>query len=138
MARQFWFNLPVKDINRSKQFYRGIGFKENEMHKDANHLASFYVDDNKTVMMLFPEADIQHYAANPVTDTTKSTEVLLNIDAQTKEEVDAMVKTVESAGGTVYTQPNEVDGWMYGLGFMDPDGHRWVMLHMDITKMPKQ
>lgn len=137
MVKQFWFNLPVKDLGKAKQFYRGIGFQENDSHKDATHLGSFFVGNNDVVMMLFPEADIEHFASNPVTDTSKSTEVLFNIDAQTREEVDQMALTVIKAGGKVYTEPTEVQGWMYALGFMDPDGHRWVMLYMDTNTRPK-
>ena len=28
-------------------------------------------------------------------------------------------------------------GWMYGFGFCDIDGHRWNVLYMDMSKMPK-
>ncbi|MDF2859634.1 MAG: hypothetical protein K0Q87_5485, partial [Neobacillus sp.] len=28
-------------------------------------------------------------------------------------------------------------GWMYGCGVADPDGHRWNVLFMDMSKMPK-
>ena len=32
--------------------------------------------------------------------------------------------------------PVESQGWMYACGFEDLDGHRWVMLYMDMSKMP--
>lgn len=28
--------------------------------------------------------------------------------------------------------------WMYGAGFTDLDGHRWNVLYMDMSKMPKE
>ena len=31
----------------------------------------------------------------------------------------------------------EVQGWMYGSGFTDLDGHRWNLLHMDMSRLPK-
>jgi hypothetical protein len=59
------------------------------------------------------------------------------MDAQSKEEVDVMAKRVKNAGGNIYTAPGEKDGWMYAFGFLDPDGHRWSVLYMDMSKMPQ-
>ena len=136
--KTIWLNLPVKDLQNSKQFFRDIGFRENSMHKEAQHLGSFLIGDSNFVLMLFPEGDIKSYTQNEITDTSKSNEMLLNIDAQSKEEVDAFAKVVKKAGGNVYFEPTEVEGWMYILSFTDLDGHRWSMLYMDVDKIPKQ
>jgi predicted lactoylglutathione lyase len=72
-----------------------------------------------------------------VVDTGKGSEVLFSFDAESREEVDALAKKVEHAGGDIYGQPSETQGWMYGFAFADPDGHRWNMLYMDMSKMPK-
>lgn len=136
--QQFWINLPVKDIEKSKTFFKTIGFRSNPMHDANPTLGSFFLDAHDTVMMLFPEAAIQGFMGNAVTDTRASNEVLFNISAENREEVDAMAARVRAAGGIIYAEPGEVQGWMYAFGFADPDGHRWSMLYMDITKMPKQ
>ncbi|MGB8703619.1 MAG: VOC family protein [Gillisia sp.] len=135
-ASQFWLNLPVKDIQKSRAFFKAIGFKENVRHKDAPHLASFYIGKQEVVMMLFPESDFEHFTQHPVTNTSKSAEILLNIDAQSPEEVDKMAELVKKAGGSIYAEPSENQGWMYVCGFTDPDGHRWCCLYMDESKMP--
>ncbi len=135
-TRQFWLNLPVKDIQKSKTFFKKIGFKENPMHKDATHMASFFIGEKEVVMMLFPESDIEHFTQNKITDTTKSNEMLLNIDAQSPEEVHEMANLVKKAGGKIYAEPAENQGWMYICGFQDLDGHRWCILYMDKNKMP--
>jgi predicted lactoylglutathione lyase len=62
---------------------------------------------------------------------------LFSFDAESREEVDEMAKKVKAAGGTLYAEPAENQGWMYGFAFVDPDGHRWNMLYMDMSKMPK-
>ncbi len=135
--KQFWFNLPVKDMAKSKEFFNKIGFRENDRHKDNPSMGSFFVDSNNTVMMLFPENAIKGFMGNSVTDTKSSNEVLFNISADSREEVDQMAELVRGAGGDVFGQPGEVDGWMYAFGFSDLDGHRWSMLYMDMEKMPK-
>ncbi len=137
MAKQFWINLPVKDIGKSKTFFKEIGFRANPKHDNGNQNASFFLDKKNTVMMLFPETTFKHFAQNEITDTQKSTEVFLNIDAENETEVDQLAKKVEKAGGIVFSKPAWVDGWMYLFGFQDLDGHRWGVLYMDMNKMPK-
>jgi len=134
--KTIWLNLPVKDIKESKEFFKAIGFKENPRHKNAEHLGSFYIGENNFVLMLFPENTFKGFAQNEISDTQKGTEVLINIDAQSKSEVDTMAKTVQKAGGKIFAEPGESDGWMYAFGFEDLDGHRWSMLYMDLEKMP--
>ncbi|WP_373517375.1 VOC family protein [Pricia sp.] len=135
--KTIWLNLPVKNLKESRAFFKTIGFRENPMHKNAEHLASFLIGDHNFVMMLFPEEAFTGFAGNPIADTKKGTEVLLNIDAQSKKEVDKMAETVRKAGGEIYAEPSESQGWMYAFGFEDLDGHRWSMLYMDMDKMPK-
>lgn len=86
--------------------------------------------------MLFPTNAFKNFAQNKVADTTKGSEVLINIDAQSREEVDEMAKKVHLAGGKIFAEPEESQGWMYAFGFEDLDGHRWIMLYMDTSKMP--
>ena len=124
-------------MEKSKTFFRAIGFRENGMHASNPNIGSFFLDSNNTIMMLFPEAQIQQYAQNAITDTKTSNEVLFNISADSKEEVDQFAQLVRNAGGVIYTEPGEAQGWMYAFGFADPDGHRWSVLYMDMSKMPK-
>ncbi|MBP0902528.1 VOC family protein [Mariniflexile gromovii] len=137
MAKEFWFNLPVKDLKKSKQFFNEIGFIENPHHIDNSHLGSFFIGGKNVVMMLFPIETFKEYIPKNATHTNSGTEVLFNIDAQSKEEVDAMVEIVKKAGGTIYAKPYEKDGWLYGFGFSDPDAHSWSVLYMDMSKMPQ-
>jgi uncharacterized protein len=95
------------------------------------------VGNKKIVFMLFAESMFKGFISNNVTDARQSNEVLFSFDAESRAEVDEMAKKVEAAGGTLYAKPAENQGWMYGFAFIDPDGHRWNMLHMDMSKMPK-
>ena len=63
--------------------------------------------------------------------------MLTNVDAQSREEVEKMAVTVRKAGGEIFSEPRESQGWMYGLGFEDLDGHRWSMLYMNMGKIPQ-
>ena len=87
--------------------------------------------------MLCAESVFQGFTKNNIADTKNATEVLFSFDAESREEVDELEKKVKTAGGAVWAAPGENQGWMYGFGFSDLDGHRWNVLHMDMSKMPK-
>ena len=61
--------------------------------------------------------------------------MLISVGVEKKQEVDELAKKAVAAGGTVFGQPGGND-FMYGCGFIDPDGHRWNALYMDTTKAP--
>ena len=125
--RSIWINLPVKDLEKSTTFFKEIGFKQNPNYNRSDG-ASFLLGEKEIVMMLFPEETFKNFTYNEIADTNKGTEVLLNIDAQSKEEVDEMAKTVKKAEGKIFAKPELSEGWMYVFGFEDLDGHRWSML----------
>lgn len=135
-VKSIWLNLPVNDVRKSKEFFKAIGFKLNPRHENTEDVTSFLIGENNFVLMLFPNDVFKNFTQNEIADTKKGTEALINIDAQSKEEVNEMAKKVRAAGARIFAEPGESQGWMYGLGFEDLDGHRWIMLYMDMSKMP--
>ncbi len=133
MTKELWINLPVKNLAKSKEFFTKLGFAFNLLHsKDG-----FAVGNKKIVVMLFEEPTFKHFTRHDVSDTKKGLEVLFSIDAESRQEVDEMTNKARNAGGKVFAEPGENQGWMYGSGFADLDGHRWNLLFMDMSKMPK-
>ncbi|WP_226659158.1 VOC family protein [Pseudalkalibacillus hwajinpoensis] len=130
MATELWMNLPVKDLEKSKAFFHNIGFSVQSIG-DGVQVA---VEGSK--VMLFPASRFETFAHHQVADSQNGTEVLFSIGAETREEVDELVDKVEKAGGVIFAKPGLTDGWLYGMGFIDLDGHRWNALHMDMEKMP--
>ena len=135
MAKEFWVNLPTKDINKTKTFFKAIGFVENTHFGENPTMASFFLGEKNVAVNFFTEEIFKGFSGNEIADTIKGTEVLLSIDAQTRAEVDELAKKAVEAGGIVYGKPGEKDGWMYGCGFTDLDGHRWNVLYMDFSKL---
>lgn len=134
MAKQFWINLPVKDINKSKEFFSKLGFSFNTEYGNTDESASLVIGDKNVVVMLFAESAFKNFTRNEILDAKQATEVLLSIDAESREEVDLVTKKAVEAGGTIFGEPGD-HGWMYGSGFADLDGHRWNVLYMDMSKM---
>lgn len=138
MTKEFWLNLPVKNVKKSKEFFTKLGFKFNTQYGNSDTSAALMIGEKNIIVMLFEEPAFKGFANNDVADTAKGTEVLLSFDAQSKEEVDEIAQKAADAGGITNHKPSEMQGWMYGCLFTDLDGHRWNVLHMDMSKMPKQ
>jgi predicted lactoylglutathione lyase len=132
MTKELWMNLPVKDINRSKEFFSSIGFGIKDGATDTSVAIS--VSEKNIIVMLFQEDIFKQFAKNGLADTSKTTEVLFSFGAESREEVDEVAKKVTAAGGNLFAPPAEIQGWMYGCAFADLDGHRWNALFMDMSK----
>lgn len=134
----FWLNLSSKDLSRAKKFYEALpGFEINEKHSDTNMLGLF-VGEGKVVVNFFSEKVFSGYTQSPITDLGKSSEVLMSIGASNKDEVDNLAKIILEVGGKLLSAPSEINGWMYGANFSDPDGHKWNVLYMNMNKMPQR
>lgn len=137
MIKDIWINLPVKNIEKSVAFFKQLDFKFNTKYGNTSQSASLLIGDKNVVVMLFEETLFKNFTNNAITDTKQNTEVLLSIGAESRDEVDTIAKKAEGAGGVVFAKPGESQGWLYGCGFTDLDGHRWNVLFMDFQKMPK-
>ena len=137
MIKELWINLPSKDVKKSTAFFTEMGFKLNPHYGNSDSSASFFIGQKNIVLMLFDEPTFKGFTNTEIADISKSSEVLFSIDAESKEEVDEMAKKAVNAGGKCTHLPTEMQGWMYGCVFSDPDGHRWNILHMDMSKMPR-
>ncbi|MES2625974.1 MAG: VOC family protein [Pseudomonadota bacterium] len=138
MAQDIWLNLPVKNLGASVYFFTEIGFVRNPGPGNSEQSASFFIGDKKVVLMLFAQEMFTSFTSNTLADTSKGTEVLFSLGADSRAQVDDLAKRAKSAGGSIFAEPRESNGFMYGCGFCDPDGHRWNVLFMDSSKMPKR
>lgn len=136
MAQDIWLNLPVKDLKKSIEFFNAIGFTQTFGPGNTEKSASFTIGEKKIVLMLFAQDVFSGFTCNALSDTSKGTEVLFSLGADSKDQVNDLANRAKSAGGTVFAEPRESNGFMYGCGICDPDGHRWNVLFMDISKIP--
>lgn len=133
MEQELWINLPVKDLERSRAFFTALGF---ESTRDSPGMIGFTI--GKVPVMMVEESQLEQYTQHKISDTTKGSEFLISVSAPDRAYVDGITEKIEAAGGTVYSEPNEIQGWMYGMAMVDPDGHRWNIIYMDWDKMPKE
>lgn len=135
MPTKIFVNLPVKDLNRSIDFFTHLGFSFNPQFTDEK-AACLVIKEGSIYAMLLTEPFFSGFTKKQIADATKITEVLIAIDVATKDEVTEMVKKAVEAGGSIYSNPAD-HGWMYQHSFADPDGHQWEVLYMDESKLPQ-
>ncbi len=135
MARKIFVNLPIKDMERSQAFFRKLGFDFNPQFTNAQGACMVVSED--IFVMLLVEPFFATFIKKPIADARKSTEVLVCLSCDSREEVDALVRKAVAAGGTTYNAPQD-HGFMYGHGFEDLDGHIWELAWMDPNAAPPQ
>ena len=134
MATKIFVNLPVKSLPKSKEFFGKLGFSFNPQFTD-DKAACLVIGDNIFAMLL-TEPFFKTFTKKDIADASKSTEAIIALDAQSRQQVDEMAKKAIEAGGSIYRDAED-HGWMYGKSFADLDGHQWEILYMDETAMPK-
>jgi predicted lactoylglutathione lyase len=134
MATKIFVNLPVKDLNRSIEFFTKLGYTFNLQFTDETATSMIISED--IYIMLLTEEKFRQFTKKEIADSTKSTEAIICLSADSREKVDEMVSKALEAGGTT---PNEKQdyGWMYGWGYQDLDGHLWEVVYMDMNAIPQ-
>ena len=138
MAHKIFVNLPVKDLKNSMAFFSAIGFRNNPQFTDDT--AACMVISEDIYVMILTEAKFKTFTPKAISDSTKTTEVLVALSCDSRAAVEEMVRKAVAAGGSTYAEPKDY-GFMYQHGFQDPDGHIWEVLWMDpkaIEPQPQQ
>ncbi|MFY8132359.1 MAG: VOC family protein [Bacteroidia bacterium] len=136
MIQECWLNLPVEDVQKSKSFFQSLGFSFQEDQSQGPHSAVMLVGTKPVVVMLFQQEIFKNFIGGEISNPQIGNEMLISIDAPNRETVVAQAQKAQALGGTVFGEPSEIDGWMFGCGFTDLDGHKWNVLYMDQEKRP--
>jgi predicted lactoylglutathione lyase len=131
MKTQIYVNLPVKNLKRSSAFFEKLGFELNPKFSDER--ASCFILGENMYAMLLAEDFFKTFTTKPISDATKSTEVLVCLSCESRDKVDDLVKKAVAAGGRTPREPQD-HGFMYGHGFEDLDGHIWELMFMEPGK----
>jgi predicted lactoylglutathione lyase len=110
-------------------FFKHLGFSFNMQFTDEK-AACLIINYGSIYAMLLTEPMFKTFTKKEIADANKTTEVLIAIDAESREKAKELVSKAVEAGGLIYTEPAD-HGWMYQHSFADPDGHQWEVLYMD-------
>lgn len=127
MAAKIFVNLPVKNLNKSIEFFPQLGYTFNPQFTDET--ATCMIVSEGISVMLLTEAKFRTFNPKAICDATKSTEVLVCLSCESRADVDGMVSKAVAAGGTTYNEPQD-HGFIYAHGFQDLDGHIWELVYM--------
>jgi len=128
MATKIFVNLPVKDLKKSMEFFTKLDFTFNSQFTDET--AACMVVSEDIYVMLLTQEKFKTFTPKAICDATKSTEVLVCLSCESRENVNDMVRKAVGGGGTTYNEPQD-HGFMYGHGFQDLDGHIWELIYME-------
>jgi uncharacterized protein len=134
MSTKIFVNLPVRDLDKSKEFFTKLGYTFNSQFTNAN-AACLVISEDIYAMLILPDF-FKGFTKKEIADATKTTESILALSADSREKVDEMLKKAIGAGGREYREPED-HGWMYGRSFEDLDGHQWEAFWMDPNKIQK-
>lgn len=114
--------LGVADLPRAREFYeKGLGWKASRIADE--HVVFFQAGGVVLALysrrMLAEDANLVD-AAEPGFGG-----IALAYNARRREEVDAVIRQAEAAGGTVLKPAAEAFWGGYSGYFADPDGHPW-------------
>ncbi|MBA3514526.1 MAG: VOC family protein [Pyrinomonadaceae bacterium] len=128
MTTKIFVNLPVKNLNKSIEFFTELGFTFNPQFTDET--ATCMVVSEDIFVMLLTHEKFKTFTPKEICDATKSNEVLVCLSSESRREVDEMVRKAVTAGGTTYNEPQD-HGFMYAHGFQDLDDHIWELIYME-------
>jgi uncharacterized protein len=127
MPTKIFVNLPVKNLNKSVEFFTKLGFKFNAQFTDENATCMIVGDD--IFVMLLVQPYFKSFTKKEINDS-KSSEVIIALSADNREKVDELANNAMRAGATKTNDPND-QGFMYTRSFQDLDGHLWEIFYMD-------
>ena len=128
VTKQIFVNLPVKDLGKTIEFFKKLGFEFNPQFTDEK--ATCMVVNENIFVMLLVEKFFKTFTQKEICVTTKNTEVIIALSTESREKVDQMLENVIKAGGKESRKPQD-HGWMYGRSFEDLNGHLWEIIYMD-------
>ncbi len=127
--RQIYVNLPVKDVERSKQFFTALGLGVNE--EFSNEDAACVVFNDGACAMLLDEEFFRRFLDGEIEGAGQGTQVVNALSAARRSTNSWSGRSRPAAPSTSPGDPVEMEQ-MYVRAFKDPDGHVWEILHMDM------
>lgn len=131
MMKSIYVGLPVTNLAASTQFYEALGLKKVAQFSDDT--TSTMVWSDTITFQLQTHDKFKGWVSKEVADARTTSEVLLTLSQDTRDDVDAIVKAATEAGGKAGTRAPIDLGWLYNRSFEDPDGHMLEALWLDMT-----
>jgi predicted lactoylglutathione lyase len=134
MSSQIFVNLPVADLQRSREFFGSLGYLFNPQLSDDN-AACLVIDEDHIYVMLVEHDYYMSITEREIADTAVASEVMITLTVKERDDVEALMQRVIDAGGARAKEPEDF-GYLYRRGFFDTDGHHWEIMWMQPNEEP--
>jgi predicted lactoylglutathione lyase len=131
MTKKLFITLPVSNVAASVAFYEAIGMTQDPAFPGGENGAAINWSD-AVCFMLSSRGAFGGLTSKPIADTHASVANLFALSMESRDAVDAVFKAALAAGGRE-VHGVEDEGFMYSVGFEDPDGHGFGPFHMDMA-----
>jgi len=131
MPKMIFVNLPVKNLAAAIRFYKAIGCEQNLQF--SNDQAAMMAWSETISFMLLTHEYYGTFTTKRIADAHETSEVLLALSRDSREEVDSISQAAAAAGGKADVRPPQDMGFMYSRAFQDPDGHVFEPVWMDMA-----
>jgi predicted lactoylglutathione lyase len=128
MSRLLFLNLPVTDLEASREFFNRLGFEFDERFCDEG--AACMVVSEQAYVMLLQRDRFADFVTKPLADAGEATALTVAVSAEDRAAVDSFAADALAGGATPAKDPQDY-GFMYGRSFHDLDGHLWEVMWMD-------
>lgn len=130
MNRLNLITLGTKDIVKSHQFFKELGFDTLIRGTESNPFIIFFRNEG-TRIALYPLEDLIRDVNKdiPPAVTNGFPGITLAYNAKSIEEVDEIMKWAELVGATIQKVPKKTDWGGYGGYFTDLDGYYWEVAY---------
>lgn len=129
-----YINLAIRNAAATDAFFWALGLKKNEDYASAD-TTNAQINDN-TFVMLLEDKRLEDFTGEKPHHVCNNKTIALEFDSV--EEVDEFFQKALGAGASDTTKPSpESEGFMYGKGFRDINGHLWELFAF-IGEMPSE
>jgi uncharacterized protein len=134
MVKSIFLNIPVKDLNRSMEFFKALGFQFNPNFTDSTAACMILNELNYVMLLTFPK--FKEFTKKEIVDSTHQTEFIFSFSVESRAKVDELITKAIAAGGKE-PRPSQDHGFMFQSSFEDIDGHLWEVLYIDEAQLPQ-
>lgn len=123
--------LGVRDIRKSLEFYKEIGFEASVVGDEEKPVIVFFKNEGSK-LELFPLEELAkdiNQENPPKISTGGFPGFTLAYNGKSSAEVDEILKKVKDAGAQVVKQPQTLSWGGYGGYFKDLDGYYWEVAY---------
>lgn len=129
--KQIFINLPVNDLEKSRQFYVALGFTINPLFTDEDQKCLVWSD--AIYVMLQSKSFFTSYLNKPLADTKSFLTPSHTLPVESMQQVNEMMENGLQAGG-LEPVPVLSESFMYLRSIEDLDGHLWGIMFLDVEK----